>query len=550
MTLELSSFPTAEEAKTFSISPDYRTKADAKIAVACLAAEQGAVEFLRFRGDSPPPGYQTFHSTLINGTADAPNKRKCREEDGFQGRKKSKMEGDRHTSSCESKDQDMARPYTGRPSRPYQSGNIKPGNNNGWKNHHGPASSGFGTISRPTQGPPAGQIHARSKTKDDVTLDYGVVEPQASIVTHAPLRPGPQAPAVLPGPSRLGPVTAGRHPPFTPGRHGRHGQGGPQAAPPHASPFASRPPPQTFPQAGEYPASGFVPAPRYYPPGSIPMPPYARRQEHYDNVAGPSHLQVAPLSNPLLPYSSPAAPALSYGSYPGAQYPQPPHYPAPPSAVPPHMYHPQYQYPPPYSTTHGQCSPTPPDSAPNPGSICVPDDGMSPAPAVPVQPPYNVLPRQPLPIQQDHSVLAPVPAQATKSADGRRVVKCSQRKSPPTNDMQTPNADTQRKVTPAPVTKFHVESLIGMFLDLAMSLTAGITQKTLDYCTEEGVAQPQFHQMAVTDDSGKITYKVWIILGNEKLELPVTFATVNEGRESVAKQVLGRLRSQGKKNKH
>jgi hypothetical protein len=115
--------------------------------------------------------------------------------------------------------------------------------------------------------------------------------------------------------------------------------------------------------------------------------------------------------------------------------------------------------------------------------------------------------------------------------------------------MRTPNADTQLKAIPAPVTKFHVESLIGTFLDLAMFHTAGITHKTLDYCTKEGVAQPQFHQMAVTDDSNKIIYKVWIILGDEKLELPVTFATVNEGRERVAKQVLGRLRSQGKKNK-
>jgi hypothetical protein len=36
-------------------------------------------------------------------------------------------------------------------------------------------------------------------------------------------------------------------------------------------------------------------------------------------------------------------------------------------------------------------------------------------------------------------------------------------------------------------------------------------------------------------------------MGNEKLELPVTFATESEGRERVAKQVLSRLHSQGKK---
>jgi hypothetical protein len=39
------------------------------------------------------------------------------------------------------------------------------------------------------------------------------------------------------------------------------------------------------------------------------------------------------------------------------------------------------------------------------------------------------------------------------------------------------------------------------------------------------------------------TYKVWIVMGSEKLELPVTFATVGEGEERVSKQVLNRLRS-------
>jgi len=70
-----------------------------------------------------------------------------------------------------------------------------------------------------------------------------------------------------------------------------------------------------------------------------------------------------------------------------------------------------------------------------------------------------------------------------------------------------------------------------------------------DHCTEEGISRPQFYQKAITDDNGKTTHKVWIIMGNEKLQLPITFTTVDEGHERVAKQVLGRLRIQGKPDK-
>jgi len=95
--------------------------------------------------------------------------------------------------------------------------------------------------------------------------------------------------------------------------------------------------------------------------------------------------------------------------------------------------------------------------------------------------------------------------------------------------VQVSDDDAQLRVTTIPP-KSHVTSL-------------------LDYCGKEGVALPQFHQKAITDDKGKVSHKVWVIMGNEKLELPVTFATVIEGRERVAKQVLGRLRSKGKSNK-
>ena len=44
----------------YKVEPEYRTKADAKAAVACLAAEKGVFELLRFRGEPPPADYQSF----------------------------------------------------------------------------------------------------------------------------------------------------------------------------------------------------------------------------------------------------------------------------------------------------------------------------------------------------------------------------------------------------------------------------------------------------------------------------------------------------------
>lgn len=95
----------------------------------------------------------------------------------------------------------------------------------------------------------------------------------------------------------------------------------------------------------------------------------------------------------------------------------------------------------------------------------------------------------------------------------------------------------------------HLTALIGMnpihFFILIDFNTA------LDYCSKKGLPEPLFHDKIATDAKGKISpgklmHKVWIVMGGEKLELPVTFRRVNEGRERLAKQVLGRLRSQEK----
>ncbi len=54
LTLQLVENPTDEQVRKWCVAAEFRTKADAKIAVVCLAGRE-AVEFVRFKG-GPVPG--------------------------------------------------------------------------------------------------------------------------------------------------------------------------------------------------------------------------------------------------------------------------------------------------------------------------------------------------------------------------------------------------------------------------------------------------------------------------------------------------------------
>ncbi|KAG1767160.1 hypothetical protein EV702DRAFT_1147624 [Suillus placidus] len=104
MTLHLAADPTPDQTRNWTVSNDYRNKADAKVAVICTAIEQGAMEFIRFRGEPPPPGYTTPYSlqTFNPESSQRSNgKRKMVEDAHSQGehekptkrQKKAKLEG-------------------------------------------------------------------------------------------------------------------------------------------------------------------------------------------------------------------------------------------------------------------------------------------------------------------------------------------------------------------------------------------------------------------------------------------------------------------------
>ncbi|TFY56928.1 hypothetical protein EVG20_g8744, partial [Dentipellis fragilis] len=79
MTLKLVEEPQPEQKRTWTAPADYSSKTDAKVAVVTLAFDDGAIEFLRFRGEPPPPGYVvTLPPPKRTDGADAGKKNKKR----------------------------------------------------------------------------------------------------------------------------------------------------------------------------------------------------------------------------------------------------------------------------------------------------------------------------------------------------------------------------------------------------------------------------------------------------------------------------------------
>lgn len=87
--------PSAEQPDIheYKVEPEYRTKADAKVAVACLAAKEGLFERLRFRGQAPPQGYKPFWELHNETSVTRPLKRKeADDQDGAPSGNKNKKQ--------------------------------------------------------------------------------------------------------------------------------------------------------------------------------------------------------------------------------------------------------------------------------------------------------------------------------------------------------------------------------------------------------------------------------------------------------------------------
>jgi hypothetical protein len=91
--VDLSSSAEQPDIREYKVEPEYRMKADAKAAVACLAAEQGLFELLRFQGQPAPEGYRSFWE-LHNGppVIEPPKRKEPHEQDGVPSSGKNKRQ--------------------------------------------------------------------------------------------------------------------------------------------------------------------------------------------------------------------------------------------------------------------------------------------------------------------------------------------------------------------------------------------------------------------------------------------------------------------------
>jgi hypothetical protein len=102
-TLKADISPLASEPniREYRVEVEYRTKADAKAAVVCLAAEQGLIDLLRFNGAQPPPDYTLFWEAQVNGTGDnyvGKRKESERDLDGEGRDRKKRRKGNKDSS--------------------------------------------------------------------------------------------------------------------------------------------------------------------------------------------------------------------------------------------------------------------------------------------------------------------------------------------------------------------------------------------------------------------------------------------------------------------
>ena len=282
--------------RTWTIPVQYRTKPDARFAVVLQAHMEGIIEFIRFKGESPPDGYNSempFDWKMAKKIAEARERGEDLEllkQDEVEERpppRRLHYDGGRH-------------------------GSGRSGNGNNMGAHRGRGARG---------GPPnrAGGYHSNP----------GAFAPQGGF---RPISPGPERRPSFPAPGARAPQ------PWEAPGYVEHG-------PP---PVPMGPPNIPGPPIGVGPYGPHPPAPAVHPlvPPPMPLPP-PPPPPHYMH---PGFNGYAPPSNSA-PYSNPVPPNPVYTNHlpgpmpPAPLYPQP--HVGPPTAYPqPQHPHPGYPHPP------------------------------------------------------------------------------------------------------------------------------------------------------------------------------------------------------------
>ncbi|TFK68941.1 hypothetical protein BDN72DRAFT_841251 [Pluteus cervinus] len=317
MTIDLSFDGSSPSVRTIQVPPEYRTKADAKAAVAFLAIKEGIVEFIRFRGNPPSPGYIPFELSHLRSDAGSNSKRKGPDGDTSQEIQtlKKRKTGTRpeRQGSARGILSEKIDPSSPSPERPGRKGDNKfydrPSQDPQKKPH---VSTTGDAVSPNNPGYPGRTGKAPRHVGRNVGYSGGVQMPQS--YPHA-LPHSPSAYPLTPVSDRS-PSSSYGYPPIPP----------PQPSIPNAPPhphqmyhYATAPP-------HPWPSSSSPPAYATYPP--YPPPPMA--YHGYPPAYPASYAYTSP-PGVVYSYPSPAAP-LQYNNAPPPQnyhhppaeaYPQP-----------------------------------------------------------------------------------------------------------------------------------------------------------------------------------------------------------------------------------
>ncbi|VDC01565.1 unnamed protein product [Peniophora sp. CBMAI 1063] len=450
MTLKLKFDPSPDEVRTWEVPTEYRSRNDAKLAVLDLAFENGAVEFLRFRGRKPPEGY------VVDVGPTAYRKRKLEEQDAVLSGPNSSFKRMRTESAA-------------------------------------PAPAGGAQRERL---PPTGPRHSRiAPSLGGPSSDRAAARHRSDRAAQPPQLPTPPyaTPASTPGPQVLPPI------------HYSAPRPTPPDVPPHASsydypahgqyPVLHRDPHDGYRQESAHPPSRPSSYGTYADPYGPPSDSYYGRHRPYSNYAHPS--RHPPDSYGRDPYSHPVD--NGYGppehsdsrSYPDAYT----GYAAGYDRSPPRDYSSRERPPSPPSPERrdsGRRSPSPRGALPSPPRRAsgATDNGRRP-------------PASPSKARKSEAPVTP-PSPSTSAQKTRSKRKRERSESP-----------DQLVVTALPSFK----------------------QQLIDFCKEKKKSSPMFANEANADG----TFRVWIIVDKERMEMQTAWADVAEGEDRTAKQVLKRL---------
>lgn len=514
LTLKLAGKPEEHQKRSWAVLAEYRNRNDAKVAVVQLAFEQGAIEFLRFNGGPPPEGYKV---ELPPPRESKKAKRKAPEAtDNEDGNPKKKPKLLNQTG------QFLAAVGSSKPA-------VAPAT----------ASSARPLLAVPMFLPRPGYVD--SKPEPGELPD----EPPVAVLPRRP------APAPFQRTREL--LLPPRHPATEPSLHHSRSQPiGPYdySVREHGRQY------ELGVGGARYDGPGVYAPDPYYAPPPAPLPePWHARAPVPARSYPPEDDEYRRGAYHERDYAPPPPPGYDYDYGRHSHYTPPPPLPPEPAA---HGYdddlgrrsgyddggngdyaHGEYAYAhaPPAHRRPKQRSPPPLLSPPPPSP---PQDliATAPIPKPPrrAPPPPPSAPRvwQPGPHAPPMSAVAfsRGGAEVTMSAPPAALSSSSS-----SSSTTTPGSAYMLSKAPTPVLEPTTKS---------KTSTSTCKEELIEFCKANGHPRPRFLHASLEEgavDPAAPRYKVWVVLGQERLELPTVYFKVEEGEEKVAKKVLQRLRT-------